>query len=304
MPITAPSLLRWQELTLAERARYLPYTEKADLPAADFAFAALYMWDHAYRQQLAYFEERAVVRIAGEGEVRYAYPVGTGAYTPLLEALHAEAAAQHMPLVIVGIPEAALPEITAQAPFSHTVSEDIYHADYIYEAEALATLAGKKLHAKRNHINAFSKQHRFELIPISEKTHTVCGDILQKWVDAMPPSPTVAAEQSAILRGLAAFEELALEGGVLLVDGEPAAFTIGEAVCGDTFCVHFEKALPTMSTAYPVINREFVRAVLTRHPAIRYINREDDMGLENLRRAKLSYSPCRLQRKFILTAAT
>jgi hypothetical protein len=100
------------------------------------------------------------------------------------------------------------------------------------------------------------------------------------------------------LRTLEAFGELALYGALLTVEGEPVAFTIGEMLGDDMLCVHFEKTLPAWRSAYPVINREFVRMMRETHPVLAFINREDDMGLESLRKCKLSYRPVCLIKKY------
>ena len=121
-------------------------------------------------------------------------------------------------------------------------------------------------------------------------------EILEKWRKGREEE--TADEARAIERGFDALEALSLEGLLLVADGIPAAFTLGSRITSDTFCVHFEKAIPDMQGAFPVINRELVRAVLLAHPTVRWINREDDMGLENLRAAKLSYHPVALLKKF------
>ena len=87
------------------------------------------------------------------------------------------------------------------------------------------------------------------------------------------------------------YHELGLEGGLIRVYGEVVAFTMGDMLCADTFDVHFEKAYGELQGAYAMINREFARQVRARHPEIKYLNREDDMGVEGLRKAKQSYYP-------------
>ena len=88
---------------------------------------------------------------------------------------------------------------------------------------------------------------------------------------------------------------------MLYANGAPVAFTVGSRITNECLCVHFEKALPGFEGAYPVINREYVRASRERYPQLTLINREDDMGLDNLRAAKLSYRPVSLLRKFDVT---
>jgi hypothetical protein len=159
--------------------------------------------------------------------------------------------------------------------------------DYIYSAEKLATLSGKKLHAKRNYINRFEAAYKWSFRPISEANIEDCRLLDRLWARER----ATEGEEAVIDRVLTEYRELSLDGGVLYVDEAPIAFTLGERVCRDTFIVHFEKAVAEIEGAYPMINREFVRHVLDKYPEIRYINREEDMGLENLRKAKRSYHP-------------
>ncbi len=105
-------------------------------------------------------------------------------------------------------------------------------------------------------------------------------------------------KKAAILRGFEHWDKLDLEGGVLRIDGRIVGFAIGELVTGDTVCVHFEKAFASINGAYPMVCREFVRQILREHPDVVYINREEDLGLPNLRKAKLDCYPVYLLRKY------
>ena len=96
------------------------------------------------------------------------------------------------------------------------------------------------------------------------------------------------AEMCVTLNALRLFKELELVGGILKIDGEVAAFTLGEPVCSDTFVVHIEKAYAEVQGAYPMINQQFVEHECMDY---QYVNREEDTGAEGLRKAKLSYRP-------------
>lgn len=287
--------LKWQQADLDAVLRYGKLRLVA--PSADYAAANLYMWDETYHQELAFCDERAAGRILEEdGRYRYLFPVGAGPITPVLEAIEQEAMARDGVLRFVGVAEAEIPALVAQWGEKLEILETREWEDYLYDAQRLATLSGKKLHGKRNHINAFCALHTWHTEPITQKTRQTCMEILEKWRKGREEE--TADEARAIERGFDALESLSLEGLLLVADGIPAAFTLGSRITSDTFCVHFEKAIPDMQGAFPVINRELVRAVLLAHPTVRWINREDDMGLENLRAAKLSYHPVALLKKF------
>ena len=110
---------------------------------------------------------------------------------------------------------------------------------------------------------------------------------------------TIVGERLAMQKAFAAYRELQLDGGILRVNGEAIAFTIGERLSRDTYVVHFEKSISDLRGTYPMINREFVRHICEKYPEIQYINREEDMGLENLRKAKRSYYPDFMVEKYL-----
>jgi len=297
----ALTALEWHAVTPALRARYLTCATAENTRSADYAFSNLYLWDETYHQSIAFVGARAAVRFRNEdGTHRYLFPIGSGTLAPALDALCAEARAEGAPLCFVGVTEPQKEQLLAHLP-DLAVTEMRDYFDYLYTATSLATLSGKKLHGKRNHVNAFAAAHTFAVHALTAADFADCRHILAMW-SAARQSDSVHAEHAAILRALDSFDALELMGAVLVADGAPVAFTIGSRIAADTVCVHFEKALPLWESAYPVINREFVRAVLEQHPTVVYINREDDMGLSNLRAAKLSYRPAELLAKYALTA--
>ena len=100
------------------------------------------------------------------------------------------------------------------------------------------------------------------------------------------------------LNSLRLFKELELTGGILRVDGQIVAFTIGEPICSDTFVVHIEKAFPDVQGAYTMINQQFVEHECMDY---KYVNREEDTGDEGLRKAKRSYRPVFMVEKGVVT---
>lgn len=168
-------------------------------------------------------------------------------------------------------------------------------SDYIYLREKLATLSGKKLHGKRNHINRFEEQHPdWSYEAITSKNEDECARMAMKWClencadEEQNWEYDKIDESKLVVYAIRHREDLGMKGGALRADGEIVAITLGEALTSDTFVVHFEKAFYDVQGAYPMINREFVRHELE---AYTYVNREEDLGEEGLRKAKLSYRP-------------
>ena len=169
--------------------------------------------------------------------------------------------------------------------------------EYIYSASDLADLKGKKYHSKRNHIAKFTKNHDWEYTPLDIRQKDVYFDFFEEWFKSR--SNSNPNELVAISKALQFYDELAMQGAAIVVDGRIVACTIGEKINSDTFLVHFEKALPEFAEAYAVINNRFCKSIV--EDGYKFVNREEDLGIEGLRKAKLSYCPCTLLEKYDAT---
>ncbi len=169
--------------------------------------------------------------------------------------------------------------------------------DYIYKVSDLATLSGKKYHSKRNHISYFKKNYDWSYEEISTANLDECIEMNEQWflmnVDKDPNG--IDAEREVLKLAFDNFERFGFLGGILRVNGRVVAFTFGEELNETTFVTHFEKAFSDIRGAYPIINMLFAERTLTSYE---YVNREDDVGSEGLRKAKLSYHPAILLEKF------
>lgn len=162
--------------------------------------------------------------------------------------------------------------------------------DYIYLRENLATLSGKKYHSKRNHISAFSKNYNWSYETLCEENLKDFLAFSDKWYTdkGIEEDEGLKAEKKALREILASDEGIEYVGGLIRVEDRVVAITLGSPINSFTFDIHYEKADKDFPTAYAVINREFAARELAEY---KYINREDDLGLEGLRKAKLSYKP-------------
>lgn len=169
--------------------------------------------------------------------------------------------------------------------------------DYVYKVSDLANLNGKKYHSKRNHISYFQKNYDWSYEEINESNIRECIQMNEKWfllnVDKNPDG--IDAERKVLKLIFDNYEKFGFLGGVLRVNGEVVAFTFGEELNKNTFVTHFEKAFSSVRGAYPMINMMFAKNTLVNYE---YVNREDDVGSEGLRKAKLSYYPAILLEKF------
>jgi hypothetical protein len=173
------------------------------------------------------------------------------------------------------------------------------NCDYVYNMEDLRDLAGKKYHGKRNHIHQFLSRYSYEYIEIGPEAMDACMQVYDEWMEAREPEEKSAErERDAIHIGFKYMRALELIGGGILIDGKLRAFTLAEKISPTMAVVHIEKADGAIPGLYPLINREFVNQALG---DMRLINREEDMGLEGLRKAKLSYHPAFLLEKYQAT---
>ena len=242
-----------------------------------------------------------ITKLRYEGERAFVFPVGSGPLVPAIEALRAFCEERGYPLLLRGVTEKHCTQLEEAFPgcFSYTLEERL--SDYIYPAEKLATYSGKALHGKKNHCNRFEAEHDWDFLPLTRELIPGCLDMLDVWTEENSArlEDSISYEHDAIIRAFAAFEKLGLEGGVLRSSGKIVGFSLGEMTSPDTFDVHFEKAEIDINGAYPMVCRELTRSMLAAHPGLRYINREDDMGIDALRQSKLSYKPEFLLQKFL-----
>lgn len=169
--------------------------------------------------------------------------------------------------------------------------------DYVYLQSDLSSLSGKKYHSKRNHISVFSKQYEWQYKAITDENASDVLECMEKWYtqNADRFNRHMQCEKDGIKIMLCNMQTLNISGGAIYVDGKVVAFTLGSPINRDVFDIHIEKALSEYATAYTVINNEFAKTLTD----YKYINREDDLGLEGLRKAKLSYKPNLLLKKYL-----
>lgn len=172
--------------------------------------------------------------------------------------------------------------------------------DYVYTRESLATLKGKKLHGKRNHINKFlSLYPDYEYRKLEKSMIADCMALYKHWSEEKDePTMALEDEKRSVLLALNHMEELGLTGGTIYIDGKLCAFTVGERLHPHMQLIHIEKADTEIEGLYPMINQQYV---LHECEEVELINREEDMGIEGMRKAKHSYHPIKMIEKHMLS---
>lgn len=293
-------MIEYRRVSIGDKEWADRYFRAENTRSADYNFGSIYLWDSAYRQHLASAGDRLIIKLKYAEQPFFAFPVGSGDVRPAVEAMEETAARRGFPLAVRGVTEEQRALLEEAYPGRFEFTEDRDYFDYIYSAEKLSTMGGKKLHGKRNHCNRFEQEHTWDFVPLTPELVPACMEMLGEWQAGfeMPPDG-LEDEHAAIIRGFMRYKALGLEGGVLRAEGKVLGFTVGERTSDDTYDIHFEKAFSEVNGAYPMVCREFARMLLSRHPELRYLNREDDMGHENLRTAKLDFYP-----EFLLTKYT
>ncbi len=184
-------------------------------------------------------------------------------------------------------------QIEAQRPGEYEFILDRGSSEYIYKTQALAELPGRALHQKRNHINAFLRQHSYEYLDYTPDMLEECMNVQKQWLEGKALKED--DETAVILCALKNYSALGLRAAVIRVQGQTAAFSVGDMTSPDTALILFEKALPQYNGLFQLINRETAARLFK---DTRLINRGEDLDLPGLRKSKLSYQPEYILDKF------
>ena len=268
----------------------------------EYLFTNQWSWIDSYAPDVAEVEGCFALRAVYPEQTFYLCPVGGDERAAVIR-LAEEAKERGQQLVILAVSPKHRPKYEEWFPGAFEFTEDRDNEDYLYAVDKLADLAGKKLHGKRNHINKFiSLYPDWSFEPITEENKAACLCMDNLWMKENMDNDdleSVNNERMAIKRCIDNFEHLGLEGGLLRVGGRVVAMTIGEPINdSDSYDVHFEKADLNYEGSFTMVNRCFARWIRDNHPEIRYINREEDMGLPGLRQAKESYKPDKMMVKY------
>lgn len=292
-------MLNFQKITLQDQQLLRPVLATCGHKGCQYSFPNLYLWG---RQQAAWVGESLVIFAQFDEALVYLYPVGGTDRAPAVEALLEDAAQRGIDFCLSAMSLEDCRELEAMFPGRFRFYADRADFEYIYEIEKLCTLAGKKNQRKRNQVNRFEAEHpnyRLEVLT-PQNLHRV-EEMTQRWYEnrmILEQDWDFDMERAAFAQALRDYEALQLEGLMLLEEDRVLAFSIGSALTPEIFDVHFEKAMERCDGVYGMINRAFARYLHEKYPRLKWLNREDDMGLEGLRKSKLSYHPEQLLEKY------
>ena len=256
----------------------------------EYNFANLCLWG---RQRIAFHQGNIAFFSQYDRKSVYPFPLGEN-LKPTLDAIIHDAKVRDIPCRLTGLSQEDCATLERLYPgqFRIHFARDTF--DYVYDITDLSELKGRKYQKKRNHINRFRQNCAYTLEPITDENTPQVEQLLKDWYTQREENDALAdfhMEKAAIFKALRNRKELQMEGLLMKVDGKAVAMTMGSRMYPDIVDVHFEKALDEADGAYPTINCEFARYLHEKYPDLQFLNREDDMGLEGLRKAKLSYCP-------------
>ncbi len=292
--------LSFKPITLKDKGLVTSYTLPGDYRNCDFSFANMCSWRFLYDTEYAIADGFLFIRFYVNDKERVAYmmPVGQGDLRKAISLVEEDAKAHHTSFLLLGITPDSQLELERAMPGGFVYRSQRDYFDYVYLREDLVNLRGKKYQSKRNHINNFKKRFAYRYMPITPELVPECLALERKWYKenrTEEDQEELSNERRSIAYALSHFDELALTGGAICVEGQIVAFSFGCPINHNTFGVHIEKADTSYDGAYSIINQEFVSHLPEEYT---YINREEDLGIPGLRQAKLSYHPVELLEKY------
>ena len=285
-------MIQFEKISIDQKNWLNEYLHRMDKRCCEYSYVNLYLWG---RKRVAELNGFLLLQAQFDRKSVYLYPVGEGDIKVVLDAIIHDASVRGIPCCLSALTEADCRQVEALYPGAFQIYCDRDSYDYIYAIDDLADLRGRKFQKKRNHLNRFEQEHPdAQILPLDAQTMEAAHLLAQKWYEertAIDPDGDYHLEKIALERAFSHYRELGMEGVVLVEQGNVMAFAMGSRLTGDTYDIHFEKALGASDGTYAAINRGFARYLREKYPEVKWLNREDDMGIEGLRKAKLSYNP-------------
>ena len=285
--------LAFHPLTLIDREAMQAVTLPSGRRNCNYNFANLVGWKFLFGTEVCVLEKVEVLRYTFDGQRAYMVCTSEALSQELIEALFEDSKGDFSDgtecgaaMTLIGLEDSQVPQLSG---FLISVESIRDRYDYIYCRTDLATLHGKHLDGKRNHIRRFRTQHPdFEYRPLMPEFFDECRRLTEIWQEEKGGNDTIHAEKQVMETIFSNWDALGMIGGSIFVDGRMVAFAYGSAVTTDTFDVCVEKADRHVEGAFAIINQQFAEHLPEQYV---YLNREEDMGIPGLRQAKLSYHP-------------
>lgn len=285
-------MIDFKPLDLSQKAEYDHFLLHCGQRGCEYNFSNLFIWG---RQRAAILGDNLVFFSQFDRRSVYLFPICHENFKQMLDAIIADAAERGIPCRLTSLNNHDCALLQAHYPGKFRIHSDRDGYDYVYAIDDLCELKGRKFQRKRNHLNRFKMTHNgYTVEPITDENVLLVQQMLDDWFAARQDQD-LCMERIAIQKALQYRKELEMDSLVLTYKGRVLAMTMGSALANNTFDIQFEKAVD--EAAYVAINNEFARYLKKKYPHLLWLNREDDLGIEGLRKAKLSYNPSHLIEK-------
>ncbi|MBU0994361.1 MAG: DUF2156 domain-containing protein [Proteobacteria bacterium] len=287
-------MLQFETISLDKQNAYLSYFSRCLQKTSDYSFINLWGWAEEYDLSWAWADNLVWIKQAKPEEMYWA-PVGDWQSIDWKDVFAKRIGPR--------VKYKRVPEVLARL-WQDSLGDSVEHCDdrdswdYLYLITDLVELKGNRYHKKKNLLNQFKNKYDFEYVPFQSHMVQDALDMQENWCTwrDCESSETLSSENKVISRILHRWEKLTgITGGALLIDNKMIAYTLAEELSEETILIHFEKADPDYKGSYQAINQMFLSNLKSGHTCV---NREQDLGDEGLRKAKLSYHPEDFLKKF------
>jgi uncharacterized protein len=292
------SIRDFKQIELVDKRIFDDFFRSDPPQASEYTFTNLFMWRKKYNPRWSICHNCLLIILEKSDSSFIALqPVGPGDKMEALNAICQVFESDGLTPVIERVTDDFVESYVDLFRFDSF--EDADNSDYVYSSEKLIKLSGNKYHRKKNHLNRFKKNYDFEYRPFSFELINDVLSLQATWLEIKNycEDDNLSHEDRAICEALTNFEALGFIGGVILIEGHVQAFSFGEMLNPDTAVIHIEKANPRIDGLYAAINQHFTASAWSN---AKFINREQDLGQDGLRKAKQSYFPQHMINKWIL----
>lgn len=286
----------FKPMEIGHREAFKRYLTEDPPQISELTFTNLFMWNHRYHPLWAERDGCLLIILHNDDMTPFGLqPVGKGDKQKALDAVTAELRNLSSRVRICRVSEDFIHRYLDHD--NYTYKRDHDNSDYVYATRDLIELSGRKYHRKKNHLNNFLKSYEFEYLELTADSVGRFLDLQEEWcrVKDCTQTPALQSEDYAVRMALTYFEELDYKGAAISIDSKIEAFSLGEQLNADTAVIHAEKANPDIPGLYTAIN-QVVCSNAWSH--LEFINREQDLGIEGLRKAKESYYPHHMVNKY------
>jgi len=289
--MSIPKYPKFKQLELCDRKALVEWFNQYPQTICEMNFVNLYIWRHFDQYKLTILNNNLCIHCTPPNETAYCFaPIGNNKMNETIK-ICLESSPR-----LSRVPDSFIDKHIKNIP-GYKIDCNRNHFDYVYLTEELNELKGKKYDGKRNHIKKFKKKYPFSYRKLAKNDRIECLQVLKSWEAKRKHLSNLAikSQEDAIDQIFDKYNELKVFGGALIINGKIEAFSLASELNTETADIHIEIANHSFLGIFQTINNEFVTNDLSKY---KYVNREQDLGLAGMRKAKSSYHPYRMEKKF------